>query len=380
MTVTLQTVPVIAFRADASRQIGTGHVMRCLTLADTLSDQGVVCHFLCRPHDGHLIERIESHGHTVHQLPLDEALVQGKRFGTDGANVPAHACWLGVPWEVDAEQSSRVLACLRPDWLVVDHYALDARWEEIVAAPGCRVMVIDDLADRSHCAEMLLDQNLGRCAADYADLVQKSCHLQLGPTHALLRPEFSEWRNASLARRQNVRLQRLLITMGGVDTDNITSQVLYVLNRCRLPNDLEITVIMGSTAPWLDAVRYQAQKMRNPTKVVVDVDDMARRMTESDLAIGAAGSTSWERCCLGLPTVMLVLADNQTAIAQHLHAAQAAINIGSIESSNWENQLERVVAEVSANPLQLRVMTERAASLTEGQGVWSIVNYLLSGG
>ncbi|SFT81901.1 UDP-2,4-diacetamido-2,4,6-trideoxy-beta-L-altropyranose hydrolase [Halomonas saccharevitans] len=373
--------PVIAFRADASRLIGSGHVMRCLTLADALAAQGADCHFLCRVHDGHLIERISAHGHRVHRLSLpDEPDGEGASPAVT-EDVPAHADWLGVAWAVDAEQSRHVLAALQPDWLVVDHYALDERWEDIVTPGGCRVLVIDDLADRAHRADLLLDQNLGRRAVDYADLVPEGCRVLVGPTYALLRPEFADWREASLARRQGQpRLERLLITLGGVDQDNVTGRVLEVVSQCPLPDDLQITVVMGATAPWLDDVRAQARWMAWPTEVVVNVDDMARRMAEADLGIGAAGSTSWERCCLGLPTVMVALAENQVEIARHLDEAQAAIHVGTTATSIWADRLQRVMAEITAAPARLDAMTHHAAGLTEGQGAQALVEHLLRDG
>ncbi|MBB3189436.1 UDP-2,4-diacetamido-2,4,6-trideoxy-beta-L-altropyranose hydrolase [Halomonas cerina] len=372
--------PVIAFRADASRSIGSGHVMRCLTLADALAARGADCHFLCRVHDGHLIERIADHGHRVHRLSLpDESDGEGASpAATEDA--PPHADWLGVDWADDAEQSRHVLAALRPDWLVVDHYALDVRWEDLVTPEGCRVLVIDDLADRSHRADLLLDQNLGRRAADYAGLVPEACRVLVGPTYALLRPEFAAWRDASLARREAPRLQHLLITLGGVDQDNVTGRVLEVLSQCPLSQDLQITVVMGATAPWLDDVRARARRMPWPTEVAVNVDDMARRMAGADLAIGAAGSTSWERCCLGLPTVMVALAENQVAIARHLDEAQAAIHVGTTASSAWADRLEQVMAAITAEPARLDAMTHYAAGLTEGQGARALVQHLLSNG
>ena len=372
--------PVIAFRTDASRWIGSGHVMRCLTLADALAARGTTCHFLCRAHDGHLIERIEAHGHRVHCLCLpDESDGECASLAVT-EDALAHADWLGVAWSVDAEQSRHVLAELQPDWLVVDHYALDARWEVIATPEGCRLLVIDDLADRSHCADLLLDQNLGRRAADYAGLVPEACRVLVGPAYALLRPEFAVWRDVSLTRRRAPRLQHLLITLGGVDADNVTGRVLEALSQCPLPDDLQISVVMGAIAPWLDDVRVQARRMPWPTEVVVDVDDMARRMAEADLAIGAAGSTSWERCCLGLPTVMVALAENQVAIARHLNEAEAAIHVGTTASSAWTDRLQRVMAAITAEPARLDALTHQAADLTEGQGAKALVDHLLRDG
>lgn len=357
------TPRVVVFRADASLEIGTGHVMRCLTLAEALKKQGAECHFLCREHAGHLIDAIEARGFSVHRLLAESP------YGTTtqaGDNQPDHAHWLGTTWEQDAEACGPLITQLIPDWLVVDHYALDARWEAAVLPDRTRLLVIDDLADRSHRADLLLDQNLGREVEDYASLVPVECKVLAGPQFALLRPEFAERRESSLARRhQHPAVRRLLISLGGVDKDNATGQVLDALNACDLPNDLEITVVMGATAPWLAEVKARAVKLPWSTEVVVNVSDMARRMAEADLAIGAAGSTSWERCCLGLPTLMLVLAENQQSIATALDTVGAAICLGN--PGQLADGLSHHLSALQT-PHTLQAMCQAAAQLTAGEG------------
>jgi UDP-2,4-diacetamido-2,4,6-trideoxy-beta-L-altropyranose hydrolase len=324
---------LVAFRADASLEIGSGHVMRCLTLADALQAQGAQCHFLCREHPGHLCELIEARGYPVHRLPQE---ARDTNTAVTSVTEPKldHAHWLGASWDEDAAACLPLLAELAPAWLVVDHYALDHRWETAVldglSGSRPRLLVIDDLADRRHIADLLLDQNLGRQAEDYRGLVPEGCQVLAGPRYALLRPEFREWREASLSRRaREPGLRRLLINLGGVDKDNVTGQVLDALITCDLPENLQISVVMGASAPWRESVTAQARTMPWPTEVVANVSDMARRMAEADLAIGAAGSTSWERCCLGLPTLMVVLADNQKEVASYLNELGAAKLIGA---------------------------------------------------
>ncbi|MDR5903020.1 UDP-2,4-diacetamido-2,4,6-trideoxy-beta-L-altropyranose hydrolase [Halomonas icarae] len=359
---------IIAFRADASLEIGSGHVMRCLTLADTLQAHGAECHFLCREHAGHLCELIETRGFSVHRLPKEQATDGNDTEPSVGPEL-AHAHWLGVSWEQDAAACLPILAALSPTWLVADHYALDQRWETAVirklsdAVP--RLLVIDDLADRPHIADVLLDQNLGRKAEGYRGLVPDTCRVLVGPRYALLRPEFAEWREASLQRRtRQPRLQRLLINLGGVDKDNITGRVLEALASCDLPDDLRISVVMGATAPWREVVSAQARAMPWSTEVVVNVTDMARRMAEADLAIGAAGSTSWERCCLGLPTLMVVMADNQRVIAGALAEKGAALSLGLAE---LESSLMAQLMAVTGLDTLVKV-SQQAADLVDGQG------------
>ena len=311
-----QRMKTVVFRADASLQIGTGHVMRCLTLAHALKANGTECLFICRAHDGNLIDFIRESGFETKELPM-----VGKMTGT------SHADWLGAPWNIDATQTFDAISGMTVEWLIVDHYALDVSWETLLRPHCTKIMVIDDLADRRHDCDLLLDQNLGRDASDYTGLTPTDCELCIGPHFALLRPEFAELRAFSLHRRTDPQLRQILITMGGVDQDNATGAVLNALATSPLPANAQITVVMGPHAPWLSDMKSTALKMPWPTKVKVGVKDMAQLMADSDLAIGAAGSTSWERCCLGLPSLMLVLADNQKMVAYALQRHGAAIKV-----------------------------------------------------
>ncbi|OQW88130.1 MAG: UDP-2,4-diacetamido-2,4,6-trideoxy-beta-L-altropyranose hydrolase [Rhodoferax ferrireducens] len=371
----------IAFRADASLQMGSGHVMRCLTLADALREQGAQCHFISRAHPGHLMEVIRQRGYMTNWLvaPVQQSQAAIKNIATAVPDAqpnqqpePFHAAWLGNTWQTDATDTAAVLASLQPDWLVVDHYALDQRWEEAVAPHYKKLMVIDDLADRAHLCDVLLDQNLGRQQQDYAKLVPARCQVFTGPQYALLRPEFATLRAYSLQRRlAQIGIGKLLITMGGVDQDNATGQVLQALKTCALPANCRITVVMGLTAPWLQKVQELASQMPWPTDVQVNVNDMAQRMADSDLAIGAAGSSSWERCCLGLPTLMVVLADNQREAATHLQNSGSA-HCFALNGSMQED-LKAQLQSLVNDPAQLSQMATCARAITNGLGVDQVV-------
>jgi UDP-2,4-diacetamido-2,4,6-trideoxy-beta-L-altropyranose hydrolase len=369
----------VAFRTDASLQMGSGHVMRCLTLADALKAQGADCHFISREHPGHLLEIIRQRGHQVSSLvaPVhvqsEQAAIKNIAKGTSGPQQePAHAAWLGSTWQTDAQETAAILTHLQPAWLVADHYALDQRWEGALAPLYRQLLVIDDLADRPHRCNLLLDQNLGRRPQDYAALVPPHCKLHIGPRFALLRPEFAVLRSYSLQRRQaQPALCHLLVAMGGVDQPNATGQVLQALKACTLPQEFRITVTMGLTAPWLQHVRELAAQMPCPTEVVINVNDMAQRMADSDLAIGAAGSTSWERCCLGLPTLMVVLAENQKEAAAHLERAAAAYCL-SLDSRLQQQIQDRLILLLSQRK-KLSQMSMCAGEITDGAGVERMV-------
>ncbi len=341
--------------------------MRCLTLADALRQSGAQCTFICRPHSGHLLDMIVQRGHLAVALPTLSATI--RHFVAD----PAHLAWLGTDWQTDAQDTLRALEIQPVDWLVVDHYALDRRWEQALRPHCQRLMVIDDLADRPHDCDVLLDQNLGRTANDYSGLLNSYTTTCIGPQFALLRPEFAQLRSQSLARRVNPQLKRLLVTMGGVDKDNATGQVLQALSACNLPSDLSITVVMGPHAPFLATVQQQAAQMQCPTQVLVGVSNMAQLMVDSDLAIGAAGSTSWERCCLGLPTFMLILAENQSGIATALEMAGAAVAIDMKQIRVKTGLLAQCFESIKLN-----LISKNASSITDGLGVQRILETILN--
>lgn len=362
----------VIFRADSSLDIGTGHIMRCLTLAQALREQEVISCFVCREHAGNLIDLIRRHGFEVKTLPIQDSSQQ-----VANNNIPplAHAAWLGVDWKKDALQTKTALGGEVFDWMVVDHYAIDSRWERQLRSCYKKIMVIDDLANRLHECDLLLDQNLGRTAQDYASLVPKDCHVLAGPQYALLRPEFYELRKYSLARRVNPTFKRLLISMGGIDKDNATGQVLASLKDCKLPVDMRITVVMGLHAPWLEQVRRQAKELSIPTEVLVSVDNMAQLMADCDLAIGAAGSTSWERCCLGLPTLIVILASNQIEVAVHLANIGAAYTLTF--DATFPKLLKRKIESLHDDNEVLVRFANNSRCVTDGKGaarVFSVLN------
>lgn len=364
----------IVFRADASLEMGTGHVMRCLTLANALHAEGNECHFICREHPGNLIEFIRKQGHMVHSLSYLENEKVGDK--NNEGSVLAHATWLGASQKEDAAACDEILATIKPEWLVVDHYALDYRWEQELKPYYQNLLVIDDLADRKHDCNILLDQTFGRKAEDYHPWVPPDCTLLCGSNYALLRPEFAQLRAYSLERRKQPQLKRLLITMGGVDKDNATGLVLRALITCDIPHDCEVTVVMGAHAPWLKEVQEQAKQIPWKTDVCVNVKNMAQLMADSDLAIGAAGATSWERCCLGLPTIMVVLAENQQTIAQNLKKA-AAVDILA-DSKQITYHLSRILNYMLQSPCSLINMSQSAANITDGKGITNLLYQMMN--
>lgn len=331
----MSTCRTFLIRVDASRSIGTGHVMRCLTLANALAEKGGDVSFICREHEGHLCRLIEERGFVVHRLPSP-----ADDFKPE--TTPCHAPWLGASWQEDAEQTGDVIKDLdfKPAWLVVDHYALDQRWEKILRPLVGEIFVIDDLADRPHDCDLLLDQNL---VADmhtrYSGKVPEDCHLLLGPEYALLQPIYAELHDRIPPREGPIR--RILISFGGVDSDNLTGRALAAFLSLNLP-DIEVDVVISQGSPYASAIQKQVAGHPN-IHLHSTLPTLAPLMARADLAIGAAGTTSWERLCLGLPSLVVTLAKNQRPIADGLHRQGLAHWLGH-EDDVTEQSIRQALA------------------------------------
>jgi len=349
----------VIIRVDASLKMGTGHVMRCLTLAQVLKENGGDVEFICRKHEGNLIDKIHSSEFAVHELRLCEEI--------EFDNKLAHSHWLGATQQQDADDCIDILKVEKTNWLIVDHYALDEQWQKKLKPYYKKIMVIDDLADRKHQCDILLDQNFGRSSKDYEILTLKSTKLLMGPKYALLRPEFEKLRQYSLDRRKKANFKSLLINMGGTDPDNITEKVIEKLQAANLPKNVIITIVMGKTAPHLQSVKRCASELPYYSEVKVDIDNMAEIMANADIAIGASGSTTWERCCLGVPTLQLITAYNQEFIAQKLD------KINAIKLVN----IDELVKNLENFQYWMKAIGENASKVTNGSGSRAVLTYLL---
>ena len=349
----------IVIRTDASPAIGTGHVMRCLTLANALARKGVGVSFICREHEGNLCDLIEEQGFTVHRLPAPES-----SFEADAT--PAHAAWLGATWREDAGQTGAVIQTLgtKPDWLVVDHYALDSRWEEALRPLVGRIFVIDDLADRAHDCDLLLDQNLfADMQTRYAGKVPADCRLLLGPEYALLQPIYAELHDRIPPREGPVR--RILISFGGADRDNLTGRALAAFLSLNRP-DIDVDIVISDSSSYAPGIRAQAVRHAN-IHLHGNLPTLAPLIAKADLAIGAAGTTSWERLCLALPAVVVTLAENQRPIAAELHRLGLVRWLGHKDEVS-ELSVRQVLAEVIEGGID-RGWSLRCRATVDGKGV-----------
>lgn len=347
----------IAFRVDASIQIGTGHLMRCLTLADALLGQAAECQFVCREHEGHLIDYIRCRGYEPYALPK---LISNGLFESG----LAHASWLGVDWQMDATQTRQALGNKEVDWLIVDHYALDHRWESALRSSCERIMVVDDLADRQHDCDLLLDQNYGSSAERYRGLVSADCTQCHGPEYALLRPVYAERRAQLPARDRQVR--RVLIYFGGGnDASNLTGLALQAFQVPELAH-IELDIVVGATYAHKSSLE-ELVVQRGNAAVHRQLPDLADLMSKADLAIGAGGATTWERCCMGLPTIVISIAENQRPACEALSADKLIDYLGHVDKvTSWLIR-DRVLSSAKNSEL-LRDLSERGMKLVDGCG------------
>lgn len=361
----------LIIRADASVQIGSGHVMRCLTLADELRGRGAEIVFVCREFDGNLCGYIEEKGYIVHRLPVSDAPEQGDQNIETGLK---HAAWLGAGLQTDARQVKEIIKDLDtpPDWLVVDHYALDERWERYLRPYVKKIMVIDDLADRAHDCDLLLDQNFyENLESRYKGLVPLDCKKLLGPKYALLRPEFREARKN--LRKRDGHVKRIMIFFGGSDPTNETVKALEAIRMLNRP-DIAVDVVVGSANPHKYKINELCAAMAN-VAYHCQVENMAKLMADADLFIGGGGSTTWEKCCLGLPSLIISTAINQNAIA--VGCDQAGIGIHINKSKNISpHQIQIEIEKMFLNQTALLTMGKKSANMVDGKGANYVAPFL----
>lgn len=348
---------------DASVQIGTGHFMRCLTLAKALLKNGAKVTFICRHSLPGLTYLLEQNGIKAKLLPESRtSFIKTSDIYTN---------WLETTQLLDAEASISALSDLKVDWLIVDHYALDYCWEEKLKTCTNKIMVIDDLSNRKHECDLLLDQNYYHDGLNpYHDLIPHSCKLILGPKYALLRPEFQKLRNN--IRPKNDEVKRILIFFGGIDANDYTSRAIDAVSAIENPT-FTVDVIIGDQHPNKENIIFTCSQ--KGYQCHIQTNKMAELIAESDLCIAAGGSATWERCALGLPTITISIADNQRVLCQN--AAQA----GLIYFPEW-NQQEltkdiRVHLEaILKNPFLRNQISQKSTQLVDANGVQRVVSLL----
>jgi UDP-2,4-diacetamido-2,4,6-trideoxy-beta-L-altropyranose hydrolase len=341
----------ICFRVDSSNQIGLGHLMRCLTLADELKKNHDIV-FICRDLKGNLISTIR---YPVIVLP------KGINFHSDDLYLNL----LGATQEEDAKQTIEVIP-KNIDIMIVDNYALNEIWHKKLRQYAKKILVIDDLADRKFDCDLLLNQNLGSKLYDYKNKVPKSCILLLGCDYALLRPEFKKLRKKAIDKRKDVKeIRNILVSMGGSDLNNITYDILG-----QLDDKFKIVVVLGAFSPHNRMIKDYA--IDKNIEVIIAADNMAQLMLEADLAIGASGSTNWERLCLGLPSLIFTVAKNQRKFSKYLDELGLIRLLGDVSENHSVNMIRDNILSID----DLRDWSKRCFNSCYCGGVSKVVKVI----
>ncbi|GAB3265646.1 UDP-2,4-diacetamido-2,4,6-trideoxy-beta-L-altropyranose hydrolase [Chitinimonas naiadis] len=347
----------VLIRADASRHIGSGHVARCLTLAHVLRARGAEVSFACRELPGNALQRIAEAGFPALLLPSQyPGEAQVERIQDP------------IPWQADIDALGALLpAAPRFDWIVLDHYGLDASWQSAARRYAQNIAVIDDLANRPHDADLLLDQSLTAGMAAYERWLPVSCQTLFGPRYALLRPEFA---SAPIEIRDSVK--RVLVSFGGVDLGGETFKTMNALADMA---ELEVDFVAGAANPAWDRLQSVATGHGN-WHLYQHVHDFAALMRQADLFIGAGGGTSWERAALGLPTICIAVAANQQPNAEQLAAVDAHCYLGPSAEVSQED-LQRAIKQLAIRADIRKAYGEKSRILVDGKGAQRVAAAML---
>lgn len=329
----------VVFRADGNPAIGGGHIMRSLALASIFADNGWQVGFASRAESYKAMPPLGASGHDTFSLPEDPA---------------SEAAAMAARWPDGC------------DLLVTDHYERDASFERACRPWAKRILVIDDLADRAHDADLLVDSGAAAPAV-YEKLVPASCRVLTGAKYAVLHPAFLLAREAALSRRDTRAVSRILVSLGQMDPDNATALALDAIEMSGFGGAVD--VVLGQSAPHLAAIRRRAKHRVN---LHVNISNMHALMATSDLAIGAGGVSGFERCCVGLPSLLLQIAANQTNVIRTIAGAGAGIDCGLAAGMQAEN-LARHLSEILEDADLRQKMAAAGAALVDGRGALRIV-------
>lgn len=340
------SIETLLFRADASAAMGTGHVMRCIALAQAWKDAG---------------------GNAVFAMAQSTESIR-RRVANESCDI------LVVPFAMGSEEDLRHTIALAQkhncEWVVVDGYQFDADYQSGLKAVALKVVFLDDYGHSQHySADVVLNQNLSASPALYPNR-ESQTRLILGPRYALLRREFNAWGNWERTIFPNCR--RVLVTMGGSDERNVTATIIKGLCLSAI-EDLEATVLVGGSNPYVKELQYIAAQSSIKIRLLRDISNVGELMASADVAISAAGTTCWELCLLGLPSVLIDVADNQTAVAKELHSRGCAIHIGrDIAPEAVAENIKRLF-----NDYELRQSLSRCSrELVDGKGASRVVSVL----
>ena len=339
-----------AFRVDASTEIGTGHVIRCLTLADKLRRKGILSDFICQDLEGNFVNYIQEKGYSVWRIPP----------------------LLPFDTKEDTKETIKIIRDKKLDWIILDSYHLSYEWEQKVAKHAKKIMVLDDLANRKHLCDILLDQNYYKNKEiRYDGLLKAETTKLLGPSFALIRDEFLRVRDLPKEKRDYTRI---LVSFGGSDTHDITSRILVWLLEAIEENggSTLVNVIIGGSNPRKEIIQKFCEKY-DALQYYCQVDNMADQMHNADLYVGAGGSTTWERYCVGLPGIVITTADNQVELTTNLQELGIDAYLG-----HYDEVSKKSFKEALSSIRQGECVRMKAQRIVDGAGAARVVEKLLN--
>lgn len=341
-------MPAAVFRTDANAQIGLGHVMRCLALAQAWMEAGGSAIFVLADQVPAVQKRLESEGIAVHHL--------ASQSGTDA----------------DATETKALLSHTNTQWLVLDAYHFDASYIAKLNSTDCSMVLFDDHGSRSkYDAEIVLNPNIFARSEMYPK--QSGAEFLLGLKYALLRKEF--W---SLSKQRAIapaNVSKLLITMGGSDPENVTGLVLEAMDLVQADH-LEITVIVGGACPNLEALKRAAKTARHPVQLLRNVTDMPAVLQHAEAAITAPGGTCAELALMGIPMFLLTIADNHVLTGEEFAAQQLAVSVGWYKQFTPESLAKPIQSFLKDSQLR-RKLAQKALSQVDGQGAKRVIEAML---
>jgi UDP-2,4-diacetamido-2,4,6-trideoxy-beta-L-altropyranose hydrolase len=345
------TEPRILFFADAGPDVGGGHVMRCLTLARALVERGAECAFVESRAAAPVLRRFGWPEQTLLAMIGEEELGAVVGWGREFADR------------------------FEADIVVVDHYGVGAAEETALRGLHRRIAVIDDLANRRHACDLLVDPGFGRRRRDYAGLVREGCATLIGPGSALVRPEFAQARPRALSRRaRHDPVRRVLVAFGLTDVGGVTARVVEALAP-RL-GEVRLDIVLGPGAASFQRLTAMAAEDRR-MHLHTDAPDMVTLTADADAAVGAGGSSVWERACVGLPSVILVLADNQAKMAERLAEAGAALSVDA-RAPPFEAELNDAWDQLTGDRELRWTLATRSSELCDGRGAERVAEAVLN--
>jgi len=351
----------VVFRVDSSTKIGAGHIYRCMAIAECMLEKDVDVSFICRNLAGNFTSLLKEKNIPVVILPafLNSSEISDNEFED-----------FGFSQDEDAKQTVNALISHKPDWIIVDHYALDEQWERILRPYCNKLMVIDDMASHRHDCDLLLNQNYSfENKGLYKKMVPPSCQILLGPNYALLRKEFQILRNLKTYRSKSLEIFLVFFTAGNDQGETLKAMKGLVL----FGKAKQVDIVIGKGNP--DIITIKAMCDFQKWGFHCQIDYMPKLIMQSDLVIGGGGSSNWERCALNVPALIVILAENQLAIAEALDNAGIVINLGWSKNVQIEDYAK---ALNTLTPQQLISMSEKGSSLVDAQGSQRLVEKLIS--